>query len=745
MARGVESLTGVNTYSGVTTINAGTLSVTSLANIGVASGIGTGSGGINASDAANAASLVFGGGTLQYTGAGTTVYKTTLTPSVAINRLFTLAGNGTIDSSGTFGNAALGTGAADNATLWFNNTAAVAFGTAGAKTLTLAGTSTGDNEIDLQLINNTMGGALSLTKTGIGTWVLGNASNSYTGTTTITGGALRAVDGTTLPTASNLLFNGTSTAGSAGANGVLETVGTFTRSIGTGPGQVQWGSATAIGDGGFAAAAGKLTVDIGGAGAPVNWGSGGIGGGTGTGTGGILVLNSATALSEVEFVNPINLGTGFTGSRTIQVDDNTTGTTDYATVSGQISGTAAANSAALTKTGTGILILTGNNTFTGGGSGTAGTGGVVVNNGTLVINSFGANGPLGALANPTVSGADVLDRLVIGAGGNSPNLTYMGAGGNGQPHHRNRRVGRNLHDRVRRQRPLIITALTFTQTGTKTLNLRGNSTDRNEVTAVLADNGVNKLAVAKNDGGVWTLSGANTYTGGTTVSGGVMIANNSSAFGTGLVTYGNAALQAGLDVNLVNALTVSNANMDISGLFSITFNGALSNTGGNSVVNNYLPAGKALTFNGPVNLQESTNSRTFNFTGTGTTILNGVIQNGGSATGGLSINMAVTNNGGPGSVQLNGTALNTYTGTTTFSAGLLQLGMSGSLHPFGTGTLAFGGYRLFSGCRGGSQPYGNGQDHQRGGFRQHERDHDHGLQPRGARQQRRGVRRSGDH
>ena len=79
----------------------------------------------------------------------------------------------------------------------------------------MQGTSTGDNEIDLQLINNTIDGSpLSVTKAGAGTWILGNTNNTYSGATTITAGALRAQDAgenatsgvTTAPTvASNIL------------------------------------------------------------------------------------------------------------------------------------------------------------------------------------------------------------------------------------------------------------------------------------------------------------------------------------------------------------------------------------------------------------------------------------------------------------------------------------------------------------------------------------------------------------
>ena len=37
-------------------------------------------------------------------GTTSTIVQATQTPSVSINRLFTLAGNGTIDSSGSYGN-----------------------------------------------------------------------------------------------------------------------------------------------------------------------------------------------------------------------------------------------------------------------------------------------------------------------------------------------------------------------------------------------------------------------------------------------------------------------------------------------------------------------------------------------------------------------------------------------------------------------------------------------------------------
>src|SRR5207247_1897716 len=72
-----------------------------------------------------------------------------------------------------------------------------------------------------------------------------------------------------------------------------------------------------------------------------------------------LVLNSPTALSEVTVLNPINLNGA---AHTIQVDDNTSTTTDIAILPSVISGT---GTSGITKTGAGWLYLLGDNTYAG--------------------------------------------------------------------------------------------------------------------------------------------------------------------------------------------------------------------------------------------------------------------------------------------------------------------------------------------------------------------------------------------
>ncbi len=61
--------------------------------------------------------------------------RLTQTPTISINRLFSLGGNGAIDSSGQFGNNVLAVGTQNNAALVFRNPGTLGFTTGGSKTL----------------------------------------------------------------------------------------------------------------------------------------------------------------------------------------------------------------------------------------------------------------------------------------------------------------------------------------------------------------------------------------------------------------------------------------------------------------------------------------------------------------------------------------------------------------------------------------------------------------------------------
>ncbi|MHA3774044.1 autotransporter-associated beta strand repeat-containing protein [Verrucomicrobiota bacterium sgz303538] len=151
-----NSFTGPLTLAGTTAVV-----VSTVANGGVASGLGAGS--------SDASSLVFNGGTLRVTSLA----------AVNTDRLFTLAGNATIQANGTVAAA----------TTTFSNTGSIVATGAGNRTLTLGGTNTGTNVFAPKITDSVDGGITSLVKADAGTWSLTN-SNTYTGATSVNGGVL---------------------------------------------------------------------------------------------------------------------------------------------------------------------------------------------------------------------------------------------------------------------------------------------------------------------------------------------------------------------------------------------------------------------------------------------------------------------------------------------------------------------------------------------------------------------------
>lgn len=726
---GTEAFTGLNTFSGTLQINAGTVQVTTLANIGIASGIGRG-------DAANnAASLVFNGGILQYTGDTTTgnnIAQATGTPSVSVDRLFTLAGNGTIDSSGTFGNAiALGR-TANNAAIVFSNTGPVAFTGTGARTLTLTGDSSGDNRLGIQLIDNG-GSPLSVIKSGNGLWVLGNAGNTYTGLTTVSAGTLRVGNGASLPNASNLVIDG----------GIVESAGTFTRTIGAGAGAVNWRN------GGFAAAGTKLVVNL--TGSTPTWNS------SANFVLGSMTLNSATALAEVDIqsgfaISPgiaknisvtttagsatvdltngttvdlaigqlftgngnipgaatiasilsstqftLSTGTGVTaavgistnaqagGYREIIVNDNTNTNTDVATISGIISG-----SGTLRKSGAGILQLLGLSTYAGQTQATTGV--LTVN--TLGLSTAAATGTSVGIS----TSADTFGRaIVLGNGGTGPaTLQYIGTGEKSD-----RMIGlftTSGSDQIHADGsgPLILTNVTndpafigagVTAAGAKTLFLRGSNAQANQITSDLTNNG-GALSITVDGAATWVLGGQSTYTGATTINTGALgVGSSSTSSTTGPLGGGTLNLTAGIffaygaDRSIENSIT--GAGFTFVGDYSLSFTGTYTTasvgmTTTNNIGQNNLLPGKILslgnmTFTAPA-------AGTWTITGVGNTVVTGAI------TGAL--NLAFNPTAATGTLALSG--VNTYNGATILQNGTTILTGGSNNHLPATTKLTMG-------------------------------------------------------
>ncbi len=656
----VQALTGLNTYTGGTVISGGsTLLANSLANGGVASSIGAST---NAAD-----KLVFNNGVLRYQGSNAAVYQTIQTPSVSIDRLFTLAGNGTIQSSGQYGNSVLAAGTANNASLIFSSTADIVYaGAATARTLTLGGTSIGDNEMRIRLIDNGVG-ALSFTKADAGLWILNPlTSNTYTGTTTISGGALRvassaaAVQG--LSANSPLVLNG----------GVLQTSGSFTRDLGAAVPGVGTTVAITGGASGFAAATtDRLVVTIGGG--SLTWGSTNFNPSS-------LVLGASTALGEAEITNDIAIGAA---TRTVTVNNNgNTGTMVTAGIlSGVISG-AGAGGNSLIKNGGGVLILGNANTYTGSTRVDAGNL-IVTSIGTGVSSSLGASG---ALIYNGPGNADLNALNYVGQGEiANRDLTFQGSNFTGNRVYRVDSSGTGAL--VWNTGTFINTTRGDTVARVITLELRGANTDDNQMNLVLADSTnatfANVLHVSKNDGGVWILNPtvANTFTGNININGGTLGLTANGIGSAGTISISNGALMAyGAPLEISNTIShANNAAVVFSGTNSITLKGGYSLVAGNNAMtfSNSLEGGATLTVNGTLTNLKA-NDQTLNIRGYGSTVWNGVIQN--AAANLTVLNIAIANDA---SFTFGGSAANTYTGSTTLSQGTLILSKDSGVAQFG--------------------------------------------------------------
>ena len=263
-----------------------------------------------------------------------------------------------------------------------------------SRNLTLNGT--GDTLISGSIANNAAGGTSTSSQL-----ILGNTGtttlsgvNTYGGATTVSAGTLRLANVNALPGGIGSA-GGTSNLTVSGGAVIELAADSFFRGTGITATNVNLSGA---GGGGFSAYGANRIVNLGGATGQVTWASSSF-----IGTGSPLVLGSASANAQIDFQNPIALGSAV---RTIQVNDNPNSTADQALISGAITSSTAGNG--LVKTGAGTLILGTTNTFTGA---------TTISNGVLLVNGATTNSAMTVVSSAVLGGTGNVGLVVVNGGG----------------------------------------------------------------------------------------------------------------------------------------------------------------------------------------------------------------------------------------------------------------------------------------------------------------------------------------
>lgn len=574
---------------------------------------------------ANNTFTVSSGGTLQFDStvpiSGSFGITKNGTGTLNLNGTNTYTGTTTINA----GNLTISGGNAivDNGTVILANIAGVNFNVNASETIgTLqGGGATGGtvniavsqtltvNQTSDQTFAGVIAGSGALTKIGANTLTLSGA-NTYTGTTTVNAGTLTMGVSNVFDNSSNISIGG----GTLDMGTFDDTVNAFTITSGNLSGSgtltastyaLQGGTVSAnLGEGTINATAGTTALNGTAAATTItlNGGNVTLGSAGRLAAGANITLTSgALTLAGAETVNSLTLtGGSLAGSGTLNA------TTDYDVQSGNITASLG-GSAGLTKTTSGTVILSGDNTYTGTTNVTLGTlalgannvlsdsSNLTVNGGTFDISSYSdtvgvitmTNGSLtgtsGVLTGSAynITGGTVTAQLgggtlaignsttQIGAVGSSASLSVDGSSA----------VANLTAD---------VSALSVTLndgasiTGSFSLNQTGGVTANS---GSIASNLIGTGGVTMNGtGNTLTLTGSNAYTGATTLSAGNISISTVSALGsTSGVNLANdtALIYTGGAGNLTRAISVTDGTGTIlnSGSGLLTLSGGLSKNG----------------------------------------------------------------------------------------------------------------------------------------------------------------------
>jgi filamentous hemagglutinin family protein len=635
---GTAILSGDNTYSGTTTLSAGTLRATTSANALGAGALSLGGGTL---ELANDTALNFGRNTTVT--AATTIKSDLLTSGAGVTHTLGTLSQGTFALTGTAGNNVS------------SGTSGIDFG---ATNFTGNPTFTPGTNFNFGFGALTDGGsARTITKNGLGNIIFNAAAASWATAADV----LTINLGSVLLAASNAFGTGTNTnvtvnSTTAGQTALLDLNG-FNQSIGTLTLGGASGTATSVSN--VSTGAGTLTLG-----------------------GNVTFTNTGNPLAST-ISGKLDLGSA---TRTFTIGNSSNATEDVI-ISAIISGSAVG----LTKAGAGTLTLSGDNTYSGTTTLSAGTLRATTSANALGAGALSLGGGTLELANDTALNFG-RNTTVTAATTIKSDLLTSGAG-----------VTHTLGTLSQGTFALTGTAGNNVSSGTSGIdfgatNFTGNptftpGTNFNFGFGALTDGG-SARTITKNGLGniIFNAAAASWATAADvlTINLGSVLLAASNAFGTGTntnvtvnsTTAGQTAL---LDLNGFNqsigTLTLGGASGTATSVSNVSTGAGTLTLGGNVTFTN---TGNPLasTISGKLDLGSATRTFTIGNSSNATedVIISAIIS--GSAVG--------LTKAGAGTLTLSGD--NTYSGTTTLSAGTLRA--TTSANALGAGALSLGGGTL---------------------------------------------------